>query len=157
MNLNDNPRGGTFCLSDAGIIIDASAKADAELVDALTIVINGRFYATAHADGDIQLDGNTVSAGKTALFLVCASAAATPIITVVKSDEVDNDAFANGDVAIDWPQPTANTCPVGALKIVNDSASVFTGGTTLLDASDITTTAYDLFSVPAEPLTAEND
>jgi hypothetical protein len=93
-----------------------------------------------------------VTAGYTALFLVCVSAAGA--ITVVKGTEVSNAAITAGTAVLHWPEPTADTCPIGALKIKNASESVFTGGTTLLDASDITTTYYNLFTVPTAPLTS---
>jgi hypothetical protein len=151
MNLNDNPRGGTICLGCAGLGIDASAKADAETLADFPYAINGLTYTLTSGDGDVKLDDNTVAAGYTALFLVLVNASGT--ITVVKSDEVDNDELTAGSAVIHWPEPTVNTCPIGAIKIKNASASVFTGGTTLLDAASITTTFYNLFSVPTNPLT----
>jgi len=140
-----------MCLGCVGLALDASAKADAETLADFAFAINGRTYKKTSGDGDVQLDGNTVTAGYTALFLIVVSAAGT--ITAVKSDEVSNDDLESGESVLHWPVPTANTCPIGALKIKNASASVFTGGTTLLDAANITTTFYDLLTVPATPLT----
>jgi len=148
MNLNHNPKGGTFCLGNAGIIIDASAKADAETLADIPYCIKGRMYTLTSGDGDIQFDGNTVTAAYTAMFTVCVDSSGT--ITVVKGTEISNTDVTNGK-PIPWPEPTANTCPIGACKIKNASSSVFTGGTTLLDASDITFTAYNFFTLPSEP------
>lgn len=151
MNLNDNPRGGTMCLGCAGLMIDASAKADAETLANVPYAIDGLTYTLTSGDGDVPLDGNTVTAGYTALFLALVDASGT--ITVTKSGEVDNDELTAGSATIPWPEVTADTCPIGAIKIKNASESVFTGGTTLLDASDITSTFYNLFAVPPQPLT----
>lgn len=151
MNLNDNPRGGTMCLSCVGLAVDASAKADAETLANFAYAINGLTYNKTSGDGDVQLDGHTVTAGYTALFLIVINAAGT--ITAVKSTEVANADIASGKSVLHWPEPTANTCPIGAIKIKNATASVFTGGTTLLGASDITTTYYNLITVPTTPLT----
>lgn len=151
-NLNHGPRGGTCCLGNAGVIIDASAKADAETLADIPYCINGLMYTLTSGDGDIQLDGNTVTSLYTALFLVCVDAAGT--VTVVKSDEVLNDDLANGDAVLKWPNPTKDTCPIAGLKIKNASASVFTGGTTLLDATDITFTAYNFYRVPTTHITS---
>lgn len=151
VNLNDNPRAGTLCLGCAGLAVDASAKADAETLADFPYAINGYTYKLTSGDGDVQLDGHTVAAGCTALFLVVVNSSGT--ITAIKSNEESNTDLAAKNAALHWPTPTANTCPIGALKIKNASASVFTGGTTLLDAANITTTYYNLFTVPITPLT----
>ncbi|NCC53502.1 MAG: hypothetical protein EOM20_20145 [Spartobacteria bacterium] len=67
---------------------------------------------------------------------------------------MDNDDLTAGTAVLHWPEPTANTCPFGALKVKNASSSVFTGGTTAQDAADITTTYYNLVAVPTAPLTS---
>jgi hypothetical protein len=152
LNLNELVKGGTLCLGCAGLAVDASAKADAETLANFAYAINGLTYTLTSDDGDVQLDGNTVAAGFTALFLACVNAAGA--ITVVKSAEVANTALTAGTQVLQWPTPTVNTCPIGALKVANASAAVFTGGTTLLDAADITTTYYNLFAVPTGPLTS---
>ncbi len=41
MNLNDNPRGGTMCLSWVGLAVDASAKADADTLANFAYASNG--------------------------------------------------------------------------------------------------------------------
>lgn len=152
-NIDDTAlRGGTMCLENPAIGIDGSASADAETGADFDYAIDGQIYTCTSDDGDIQLDDNTVTAGYTALFLCCIDSAGT--ITVVKSDEVDNDDLAAGNAVIHWPTPTANTCPFGAIKVKNATASVFTGGTTGLDTSDITDTYYNLLAVPTAPLTS---
>jgi len=151
-NLNHDARGGTFCLGNTGVIIDANAKADAETLDDIPYCIKGLMYTLSSGDGDIQLDGFTVTTLYTALFTVCVDSSGT--ITVTKSTEVANADITAGSKVLHWPEPTANTCPIAGIKLKNGSASVFTGGSTLLDASDITFTAYNFFARPTTPITS---
>jgi len=151
-NFNNGIRGGTCCLGNPALAVDASAKADAETYADFPYAINGLVYTFSSGDGDVQLDDNTVTAGYTALFLVCVDSSGT--VTVVKGDEVDNDDITAGNAVLEWPEPTEDTCPIGALKIKNASSSVFTGGTTAQDASGITTTYYNFFTIPEAPLTS---
>lgn len=153
INLNELARGGTVCLGNAAIIIDASAKADAEVTPAtVDYAINGIAYTFTSGDGDVPLDGNTVTTAYTVLFLVVLSTAGA--VTVVKGTEVLTANLTNGTAVLHWPTATINTCPIGAIKVANASGAVFTGGTTLLDAAGITTTCYNFFCVPAAPLTS---
>lgn len=151
MNLNDNPRGGTFCLGNPAIIIDASAKADAEVTPAtLSYCIDGILYTFTSGDGDIPLEvAQNVNALSTLLVLVCVSTAGA--VTLVNGSHELNADIAAG-TPLHWPAPTANTCPIGGLKIVNGAATEFVGGTTLLDAADVTFTAYNFFAVPPHPV-----
>ena len=152
INLNELARGGTVCLSCAGLMLDADGEADAETLQDVHYAINGLTYLLSSGNGDVKLDDNTVTTLCTVLFLVCVDATGT--ITVVKGTEVLNTAITNGTSVLKWPAPTANTCPIGALKVKNATSSVFTGGTTHQDATDITTTYYNFFTVPVAPLTS---
>jgi len=70
---------------------------------------------------------------------------------------------ANGDVAVEAvttdeagairvPEPEAGYCLFGAVQVATSNAT-FTGGTTALDASGITTTYHNLSGmIPGEPL-----
>ena len=151
-NLNDLPRGGTICLGNAGLAVDASAKEDAETLADFPYAINGLTYTLTSGDGDVKLDGNTVTSLYTVIFLVCVNSSGT--ITVVKGTEVLNADLTAGTKVLHWPTPTANTCPIGAVKVKNASVSVFTGGTTAQDAANITTTYYNFVCVPEAPLTS---
>jgi hypothetical protein len=149
-NFNNGIRGGTVCLGNAGLVMDTDGEEDVETTANFPYAINGLVYTCTSDDGDVKFDGNTVTAGYTALFLVCIDADGD--ITVVKGTEVDNDDITAGTKVLHWPVPTANTCPIGAVKIKNASSAVFTGGTTDLDATDITTTCYNFFTIPEAPL-----
>lgn len=152
MNLNDNPRGGIFCLTNPAIIIDASAKADAEVTAAtLNYCINSNLYTFTSGDGDIPLEvAQNLAALSIGLYLVCVDSSGTVSI-VNGSQELIADFDAG--VPLAWPQPTVDTCPIGGFTIKNEAATEFIGGTTELDATDVTFVAYNLFTVPPEPVT----
>lgn len=152
-NLTNGARGGTLCLTCPGLMIDASAKADAETLNDFSFAINGLSYLFSSGDGDVKLDADndeTVTTLTTAIFLVSVDAALA--ISIVKGTEVLNTTITSGNATLKWPEGAADTCPIGAIKIKNASASVFTCGTTLLDASDITATFYNFLAVPPAPL-----
>jgi hypothetical protein len=155
MNLNDNPRGGTFCITKAAVIVDASAKADLEITPTnMLYVINGIHYTVASGDGDVKLDGNTahtIADGYSRAYLACIIAAGT--ISVVVGDAISNADIAAGK-SIPWPEPTANSCPFCGILVTNSTGSIFTAGTTTLDTTSIFCDIYDLFAIPPAPLTA---
>ena len=151
MNLNDNPRGGIFCLNNPNIIIDASNKVDAEVTPtSIDYCINSNLYTYTSGDGDIPLETDqNLAALSIGLYLVCVDAAGT--ISIVNGPQ---ELIADYDAGkpLDWPQPTVDTCPIGGFTIKNEAATQFVGGTTELDATDVTFTAYNLFTMPAEPV-----
>jgi hypothetical protein len=157
MNLNDNPRGGTMCLTKAGLAIGDGAKTGpciASPVGAgVDFAIDGYVYHKADSTTVLPLTAATVQpVSTTCLYLICV--AANLAVTSVQGTPVSTSALSAGDVALKFPEPTANTCPIGAVKIVTDSTHTFTPGTTALDAAGITETYYDLCLCPTTPITA---
>ncbi len=152
MNLNDNARAGTFCTLNPGVIIDGSAKQDLEVTGAITYVIDGLYYAYADTEGLILLDDTTIADGYSTLYLVCIIADNT--ISVVQGTAILNADVTAGQAVFHWPVPTEDSCPLCGVLVTNDTGSVFTGGTTTLDTADIFCDIYDLFTIPAAPLTA---
>ena len=154
MNLSDNARAGTFCITNPAVIVDASAKADLEITPAnMLYVIDGLHYTVASGDGDVKLDdtANTIADGYSRLYLACIIADGT--ISVVVGDAIENAKINAGD-PIPWPEPTADSCPFCGILVTNSTGSLFTAGTTTLDTSSIFTSIYDLWSIPAAPLVA---
>lgn len=162
MNLNDNPKGGTFCLSKAGL---AEGNSDATDIDiaapngaGVDFVINGVLYHKADAQ-DIVVnaqdeDGTTVSqqADDTkCIYLVQLNSSGT--VSTVKGTEVDVDS--DGDPLagqpLRCPQPSADNCPIGYIKVLTDGTA-WTIGTDDLDNGSITVTYVDLFAIPPEPI-----
>lgn len=157
MNLNNTPRGGEFCLVNPAIIIDASAKADAEVTTTtLYYCIDGNLYTFTSGDGDIPLEtANNVDALSTLLCLVCVDSSGT--VTLVNGSHILNADFDSGKKALEWPSPTEDTCPIGGLQIKNGAATEFVGGTTELDATDVKFTAHNFFAVPPHPVLTNPD
>jgi hypothetical protein len=154
-NTLEIPRGFTGCLSKAGLGIAGTAdrvKFTAPNGAGTDFAINGIAYH--YADGDNVDTGAAAvqAADTTCLYLICASAAASPAISVVKGEEVLNTETAAGTAAVHWPEPTAGTCPIGAVKVVT-VAVTFTLGTTNFDAAGVTETWYDFAGgMPTAPL-----
>lgn len=153
MNLNDNPRGGCLCLSKAGLAIGSTA---AEVSIAapngagVDFAINGVLYHYADAATDALSATAVQAADTTCLYLILLSTAG--VLTSVKGTEVTTASLAAGDSVLKLPEPTAGTCPIGMLAVVT-VAVTFTGATTDLDASGVTTTYQDIMTLPPEPLT----
>lgn len=154
LNLSELARGGTMCLSKAGLAIGGTAskaKTAAPNGAGVDFAIDGILYHLADADDCIEFDDLTQTDETTCLYLVCVDSSGT--ITVVQGDEVDNDDLTAGTEVLHWPTPTEDTCAIGAIKIKCDGTA-FTGGTTGLDDSDVTDTYYDFMCVPVEPLSS---
>jgi len=154
LNLNDNARGGSFCMLNPGVILDASAKADLEITGAITYVIDGKYYAYADTDSGILLDdtANTIADGYSRLYLSYLNAAGT--ITTIFSDSKQNTKITSGEEALDWPRLPVDSAPVCGVLVTNSTGSLFTAGTTTLDTTSIFCDIYDLFAIPTEPIVA---
>lgn len=154
-NLSEQVRGGTFCLAKAGLAIGGTTSKAKILVpdgsNGLTFAINGKVYYVASADNLVTLTGDVQTALYSNLYLVCINSANT--ITVVQGDEVLTTSVAAGTAPLNWPVPTADTCPIGAIR-VDAGAGSFTPGTTALTGGTVTVTYYDFFAVPDEPIVA---
>jgi len=157
-NLNQEAMGGTFCLSKAGLAIGDGAKTGTNSFAApngagVDFVINGILYHKADAATVAPFTADSAQGLLTkCLYLVCIDSSGT--ITTVQGEPVLTADLVAGNDVLRWPTPTANTCPVGAVKIQTTTSYNFTPGTTALDATGVTATYYDLFSIPVAPLTA---
>jgi hypothetical protein len=155
INLNEAHRGGTCCLSKAGLAIGDTTtgiKIAAPNGAGIDYAINGIVYHKADAATSNFTAAAVQPVLTTCLYLVCLDTSGN--VSTVKGTAVLNADLAAGTAVLHWPAPAANTCPIGALKIVLTSSATFTAGTTALDAANVTETYYDLFTVPVSPLTA---
>lgn len=154
-NLNEAHRGGTFCLSKAGLAI-GSTKSQVAIAApngaGVDFCINGIAYHKADAASVAITAAAVQPALTTCLYLVCLDASGN--LSTVKGTEVLNADLTAGNKVLQWPTPAANTCPIGAVKVALANAATFTAGTTLFDATDVTATYYDLFAIPSAPLTS---
>lgn len=154
-NATDFVRGGTACMSKAGLAEGTSAatiKTAAPNGAGIDYSIDGVGYHYADTD-NIALTAATAQADlTTCLYLICASTAGA--ISSVKGTEVLTASLTAGTTVLHWPTPTAGTCPIGAIKVVN-SGGTFTAGTTDLGAATVTDTYYDFVGgMPTAPLTS---
>ena len=155
MNLSDNNRGGTFCLSKAGLAVGGTSTGVAIAAPngaGVDYCIDGVLYHKADAATVAITAAAVQPVLTTCLYLVCLNSSGT--LSTVKGRAVLNADLVAGTDVLEWPEPTAGTCPIGAIKVKCESSATFTAGTTGLDAANITDTYYDLFTVPTEPLTA---
>ena len=146
-NLTESVKGGTVCFSKAGLAAGSNAakvKMAAPNGAATDYAIKGYMYTKLDSAGDdLFVFSQVQAAGTTCLYTMCLNASGTA--SVVKGTEVSTDGLTAGTVYLKWPEPTANTCPVGGVKIV--ATAVFTGGTTELGTGN-TPSYYDFFAMP---------
>lgn len=156
-NLNESAKGGAFCMSKAGLAIGDGAKTGVALASVVgagvDFVIDGILYNKADAATNLPLTAATAqTALSKCLYLICVDSAGA--VTSVKGTDVLTADLTAGTKVLKWPALPANKAPIGAVKIALASSGTFTAGTTALDAANVTTTYYDLFSVPTAPLTS---
>lgn len=155
MNLNDNPRNATMCLSKAGLAVGtdgATIDIAAPNGAGVDFCIKGIMYHKADT-ASIAVTAATAQAELTScLYLVCLNSAGT--LSTVKGTEVLTADFVAGDAVLDWPAVPDGKCAIGAVKVDCAEGYTFTAGTTLLSATGITDTYYDLCVVPSAPLSA---
>jgi len=145
-----------MCLSKAGLKIGNSDTKDVDIAApngaGVDFCINGVLYHKADA-ADIALTaGHTIEDDEYAIILVLLDADGD--LTSVMGDTASLAGVTAGPEQIHFPTPTADTCPIGYIKVLNETGSDFVSGTTALDTSGITDTYVDLFSVPVSPLTS---
>lgn len=162
INLSDNPRAGTFCLSKAGLKIGNSDAKDVDIAApngaGVDYVIDGILYHKADA-ADIPVvvtdedgtDVTTQAADTACIYLVQLDADGD--LSTLKGVEVDVDSSGNvkDGEALFCPLPSEDNCPIGYIKIVTDSVT-FECGTDDFSKSGVTDTYVNLFAVPAKAL-----
>lgn len=118
-------------LNTAGLAIKAGGSALAKSVNTIIAMIDGVLVSKAAADMPALV--GTIAASKYGLFVFSMNASGTLTTT---PGTLTAAARAN----LVFPTVPANEVVVGFIIVQNGSASAFTGGTTALDATDITTT-----------------
>jgi len=157
MNINDGIRGGTICLSKAGLTTgDGSALGvgiAAPNGAGVDFAINGVLFHKADVATDAPLTADTAQGLlTTAIYLIMLNTSGT--VSSKRSNIVTTAGLAAGSEQIQFPVPTVDTCPIGYVRIACTTTYNFTPGTTALSATGITETFVDLMTVPSMPLTA---
>jgi hypothetical protein len=150
LNANDDQvRGGTLCLSKAGLAIGGTAtkvKTAAPNGAGIDYCIEGILYHKTDADDVFTLSGDALAASKMCLFLLGLNSSGT--MTVVQGDTYSTSDIENGLKTIQWPKMTEGYCPIGAVLVETAAGYTFTPGTTNLSATGITDTYIDIFALP---------
>ena len=157
MNLNEENKGGTFCMTKVGLAIGNGSKLGIALASTVgtgsDFSIDGIMYNKADSATDVPLTAAAVQPVLTkCLYLICIDSAGT--ISSVKGTAVLTADLTAGTTVLKWPELPADKCAIGAVKMTLASTATFTAGTTALDATNCTATYYDLFNVPSKPLTS---
>lgn len=156
LNLSELVKGGTLCLSKAGLAEgtnDSTIKTAAPNGAGVDFCIDGILYHLVDADNIDPTACDEQADDTTCLYLITLTTTGT--LDTIKGTEVDTADLSAGTAVLQWPEPAASTCPIGAMKIATDGAA-FTVGTDDItdDISGGSVTFYDLFAVPPGPLTS---
>ena len=153
-NLSELARGGTVCLSKAGLIsADAAMDIVAPNGAGVDFAINGVLYHAADQTDTAITAATAQAALTTCIYLITLTTAG--VMASVKGTEVLTADIASGKSVLTWPMPAEDTCPIAAFKVVCATGYTFTAGTTQVDATGITTTFCDLMFIPDQPVTSE--
>ncbi len=153
INLNDIQRGGCFNLVRAGLAIGDGAKTGPAIVNTITYLIDGVQYTKTGAATVLPLTAAALQPVlTTCLYLIVINAAGT--VTSIAGKPVLSSDLTAGTAVLKWPDLPSDVAPVGAVRITLASTATFLPGTTALDATNVTATYLNLFSLPAKPLTA---
>lgn len=149
-------RGATECFSRAGLAEGTGAATIQILAPngaGIDYAIDGLCYHKADTD-NIALTAAAQQAVSTkCLYLVQIDSAGT--VSSKKGTEVPTADLTAGKAVLHWPEPDANKCPIGAIKVETDGSTTFTAGTTDLGAAGITDTYYNFAGgMPHAPLTS---
>lgn len=153
LNLSELVRGGTFCLSKAGLAIGsntAKVKTAAPNGAGIDFCIGGKLYHKADTDDCFTLSGAVITALYSCLFVLGFDKDGT--MHVSKGTEKLTTAVTAG-TPLEWPEADSDVCPVGYLR-VDAGAGAFTPGTTALTGGTVTATYVDCFAIPDAPIVA---
>jgi hypothetical protein len=154
-NFDTNKRGGTMCLSKAGLAEGTNAntiKTAAPNGAGIDFMIHGKLYHLADGDNIAMTACATQAALTSCLYLVSVNAAGT--VKITKGTEQLTANIGVGKASLVWPECPENECPIGGFRIDLVSTATFTSGSTDLSASNVTDTWWDFGLVPNEVLVA---
>lgn len=154
-NLNDEPRGGTLCLSKAGVGVGSTSTGISIAAPngaGVDFTIKGLAYHKADAATAAITAATVQSVATKCLYIICLNSSGT--VSTVKGVEALTAELTSGEDFLDWPQIDADLCPIGAVKVETDATHTFTAGTTALDATGVTDTYYDFIAMPVAPMTS---
>ena len=150
--MQENISGFTGSFSKAGLAEGTNAatiKTAAPNGAGTDFAINGIGYHKADTDNIATGSAAQQAVSTSCLYLVQINAAGT--ISIKKGTE-QLTADLGDNLSLQWPEPDADNCPIGGIKVATDASTTFTLGTTDLGASGITDVYYDfLGGMPNAP------
>jgi hypothetical protein len=152
-NLSELAKGGTLCLSKAGLIVGsdtAKVQIAAPNGAGVDFAIKGYLYYKVSADDFFTLSGDIQTVLYTCIYLL--SIDKTGAAHCTQGTEVLTADITAGLAALTWPVAPDDCCAIGAVKVKATSA-LFNPGTTALGTGN-TVVYYDLFAVPDAPIVA---
>lgn len=126
----------TYIISKATLAIKAAEGTVPKSTSAIRVLVSGVFQAKA-ANTDMSVIAGTLATAKSALWAFYIDSAGT-ITTSTKTADAATPAAA----LLLKPAVPDNKVELGYIIVANASGSNFTGGTTALDATGVTTTYY---------------
>ena len=150
-NLNDQPRGGTLCLSNAGLAVGGTSTGIAIAAPngaGVDFCIKGVSYHKADAATAAITAATVQAVATTCLYVIALNSSGT--VSSIKGTEVLSAELTSEEEFLFYPQVDDDVCPIGAVKVVTDATHTFTAGTTAFDATGITDTYINLFAMPVE-------
>jgi hypothetical protein len=153
LNLSELVRGGTLCLSKAGLHSSSTTTLHIAAPNGVGVdfAVNGKLYHKADTDTIATTVCAVQAVSTSCLYLVSLDTSATPALSVIKGTEI---LTANvGNEALQWPTPAVDTCPIGGFRVDTPAGYTFTCGSTTF-ASNNTVTYYDFMAVPDAPIVA---
>lgn len=153
-NMNELIRGGTLCLSKAGLAIGTTttgisiAAPNGAGVD---FAIKGVLYHKADAATAAITAAAAQAADTKCLYMICLNSSGT--VSSVKGTEVTTANYTAGNAELHFPEVDEDVCVIGYFSMTT-VAVTFTAGTTALTASGCTAAYVDLMAMPADPVNA---
>lgn len=130
----------TRCLSAAGLVIGSSDPAKVKIANTVTYLVNGVFKSKTTAE--VTMPAGMTMASTTAIRerygVITLPAGGTPTVT---PGTMAGSGLAVLPATTDLP---ADEAIIGYIKVVAAANTVYTAGTTNMDASGITTTYFDV-------------
>lgn len=162
-------QGGNLALA-SGALATGTTTSAIKTTATIPFIIDGRYYSKSATDnisiaytadsavysataGGVSTGNGAFtggSNGSTRLYNLYMDTSGN--VTVQPGPIVDSVALSSGFAPLQFAAPKKGKVCFGALRIALTSGTTFIPGTTLLGASGVTATYYNLASVPAEPL-----
>lgn len=131
---------GAQCNQKAGLAAGTTTS-KVKSANSVEYSINGKLYSKAASDPLDTPTGSDQGSDSKALYLFSLDSGGN--VTCTQSEIVGSSE------TVHWPDLPSDQAPIGGIKVVTNSTTTFSPGSTNLGASGVTTTYYDLQLVPA--------